>query len=266
MAARAARRPSGSARYTARKQPLAGEMLDPDEVAHAAVYFLSDESRAVTGQLLKVDGGWSVVSVGAGAAAVTFVRTVLGDIDPRQHRRHVRPRAPGHRRRAAGRALAGLPPRRRRPADDRAGRRHAGGPPDGGRHDADRVRPRTRRSSPSCRGGPASRSCAATGPPPRAVLRRRRTGALTRDARTSWPTCSSPTSRRASTSGLRSRPIVRPDGVPRRHRQGRRQRGRPVGRATCRSSAAAAAPTGGPASRSTPTARRHRRARSSSAS
>jgi enoyl-[acyl-carrier-protein] reductase (NADH) len=38
-------------------------MLDPDEVAKAAVYFLSDESRAVTGQLLKVDGGWSVTSV-----------------------------------------------------------------------------------------------------------------------------------------------------------------------------------------------------------
>jgi len=49
--------------FARRKQPLAGEMLDPDEVAHAAVYFLSDESRAVTGQLLKVDGGWSVVSV-----------------------------------------------------------------------------------------------------------------------------------------------------------------------------------------------------------
>jgi NAD(P)-dependent dehydrogenase (short-subunit alcohol dehydrogenase family) len=28
-----------------------------------AVYFLSDESRAVTGQLLKVDGGWSIASV-----------------------------------------------------------------------------------------------------------------------------------------------------------------------------------------------------------
>jgi enoyl-[acyl-carrier-protein] reductase (NADH) len=37
--------------------------MDPDEVAHAAVYFLSDESRVVTGQLLKIDGGWSVLSV-----------------------------------------------------------------------------------------------------------------------------------------------------------------------------------------------------------
>lgn len=49
--------------YGARKQPLAGELMDPDEIAHAAVYFLSDESRSVTGQLLKVDGGWSVASV-----------------------------------------------------------------------------------------------------------------------------------------------------------------------------------------------------------
>jgi len=49
--------------YGARKQPLAGEMMDPDEVAHAAVFLLSDESRAITGQLLKVDGGWSVASV-----------------------------------------------------------------------------------------------------------------------------------------------------------------------------------------------------------
>jgi NAD(P)-dependent dehydrogenase (short-subunit alcohol dehydrogenase family) len=50
--------------FARRKQPLAGEMLDPDEIAHAAVYFLSDESRAVTGQLLKIDGGWSVSSAG----------------------------------------------------------------------------------------------------------------------------------------------------------------------------------------------------------
>ena len=62
MATRAAGDPRIRA-YAARKQPLAGQMMDPDEVAHAAVYLLSDESRAVTGQLLKVDGGWSVVSV-----------------------------------------------------------------------------------------------------------------------------------------------------------------------------------------------------------
>ena len=40
--------------------------MDPDEVAHAAVFLLSDESRAITGQLLKVDGGWSVASVSPG--------------------------------------------------------------------------------------------------------------------------------------------------------------------------------------------------------
>jgi NAD(P)-dependent dehydrogenase (short-subunit alcohol dehydrogenase family) len=51
--------------YAARKQPLAGAMLDPDEVAKAAIYFLSDESRTVTGQYLAVDGGWSVVSTTA---------------------------------------------------------------------------------------------------------------------------------------------------------------------------------------------------------
>ena len=61
-----ARRAAGDDRiraYNRRRQPLAGEMMDPVEVAHAAVYFLSDESRVVTGQLLKIDGGWSVLSV-----------------------------------------------------------------------------------------------------------------------------------------------------------------------------------------------------------
>jgi NAD(P)-dependent dehydrogenase (short-subunit alcohol dehydrogenase family) len=62
MAQRAANDPAILA-YARRKQPLAGEMMDPDEVAKAAVFFLSDESRVVTGQLLKVDGGWSVMSV-----------------------------------------------------------------------------------------------------------------------------------------------------------------------------------------------------------
>jgi NAD(P)-dependent dehydrogenase (short-subunit alcohol dehydrogenase family) len=51
--------------YTARKQPLAGPLLDPDEVAKAAIFFLSDESRTVTGQSLAIDGGWSLVSTSA---------------------------------------------------------------------------------------------------------------------------------------------------------------------------------------------------------
>ena len=55
----------------ARKQPLIGALLDPSDVAEAALFFLSPESRAVTGQALAVDGGWSVVSTSptAGNAA-----------------------------------------------------------------------------------------------------------------------------------------------------------------------------------------------------
>jgi NAD(P)-dependent dehydrogenase (short-subunit alcohol dehydrogenase family) len=67
MATRAAADPATLA-YTARRQPLAGPMLDPDEVAKAAIFFLSDESRAVTGQTLAVDGGWSVVSSEGGTS------------------------------------------------------------------------------------------------------------------------------------------------------------------------------------------------------
>lgn len=62
MTQRAANDPAILA-YARRKQPLAGEMLEPDEVAKAAIFLLSDESRTVTGQLLKVDGGWSVMSI-----------------------------------------------------------------------------------------------------------------------------------------------------------------------------------------------------------
>jgi NAD(P)-dependent dehydrogenase (short-subunit alcohol dehydrogenase family) len=61
MAARAAADPATVA-FAARKQPLMGGFVDADDVASAAVYLLGDESRAVTGQVLAVDGGWSVTS------------------------------------------------------------------------------------------------------------------------------------------------------------------------------------------------------------
>lgn len=35
-------------------------MIDPDQIAAAALFLLSDESAAITGQILNVDGGWSV--------------------------------------------------------------------------------------------------------------------------------------------------------------------------------------------------------------
>lgn len=51
--------------YVARKQPLDGGRAGaPADVDGAAVYFLSDASRFVTGQVLAVDGGWSVTEAG----------------------------------------------------------------------------------------------------------------------------------------------------------------------------------------------------------
>jgi NAD(P)-dependent dehydrogenase (short-subunit alcohol dehydrogenase family) len=52
--------------FAARKQPLVGGMLAAEDIAPAAVYLLSPGARAVTGQLLAVDGGWSVVSAAPG--------------------------------------------------------------------------------------------------------------------------------------------------------------------------------------------------------
>jgi NAD(P)-dependent dehydrogenase (short-subunit alcohol dehydrogenase family) len=42
------------------KQPLVGDLIEADQVARAALFLLSDDSAAVTGDVLTVDGGWCV--------------------------------------------------------------------------------------------------------------------------------------------------------------------------------------------------------------
>ena len=60
MAQRAAKDPAISL-FIKTKQPLDGGRIgQPQDLDGAAVYFMSDESRFVTGQTLAVDGGWSV--------------------------------------------------------------------------------------------------------------------------------------------------------------------------------------------------------------
>jgi NAD(P)-dependent dehydrogenase (short-subunit alcohol dehydrogenase family) len=46
--------------FVARKQPLVRGALVPDDLTGTALYLLSDDSRAVTGQVIDVDGGWSI--------------------------------------------------------------------------------------------------------------------------------------------------------------------------------------------------------------
>jgi NAD(P)-dependent dehydrogenase (short-subunit alcohol dehydrogenase family) len=59
MSARAAADPT-SVEFSRAKQPLTGGFLDPADVTAAAVWLCGPDSRAVTGQVLTVDGGWSV--------------------------------------------------------------------------------------------------------------------------------------------------------------------------------------------------------------
>jgi len=48
-------------RFISRKQPLDGGRIGkPEDLDAAVVYFLSDASRFVTGQVLYIDGGWRV--------------------------------------------------------------------------------------------------------------------------------------------------------------------------------------------------------------
>lgn len=46
--------------YVAQRQPLAGGPLEAADLVGTALYLLSDESRLVTGQVIAVDGGWSL--------------------------------------------------------------------------------------------------------------------------------------------------------------------------------------------------------------
>lgn len=64
MAQRAADDPA-TVEFARRKQPLVDGLVAADDVARAALYLLSDEARAVTGQVLAVDGGWSVTGASA---------------------------------------------------------------------------------------------------------------------------------------------------------------------------------------------------------
>jgi NAD(P)-dependent dehydrogenase (short-subunit alcohol dehydrogenase family) len=59
MAKRAASDPR-IVEYSERKQPLVKGLLSASDIAEAGVFLLSDEARAITGQTIAVDGGWSV--------------------------------------------------------------------------------------------------------------------------------------------------------------------------------------------------------------
>jgi NAD(P)-dependent dehydrogenase (short-subunit alcohol dehydrogenase family) len=50
----------GIVAYLARKQPLAGGPIDADAVTATALHLLSDDARMITGQVIAVDGGWTV--------------------------------------------------------------------------------------------------------------------------------------------------------------------------------------------------------------
>ena len=71
MSRRAAEDPRTVA-YAARRQPLSGGFMDAKDVVGTVIWLLADESRAVTGQVVKIDAGWGISDAtdwhGAGVA------------------------------------------------------------------------------------------------------------------------------------------------------------------------------------------------------
>jgi NAD(P)-dependent dehydrogenase (short-subunit alcohol dehydrogenase family) len=49
--------------FIEKKQPLAGGMVDAEDIARTALFLLSDDARAITGDVVNVDAGWSVTGV-----------------------------------------------------------------------------------------------------------------------------------------------------------------------------------------------------------
>ncbi len=47
-------------KFLKHKQPLPEDLLGADEIARAAIFLLSNDARYITGQVLAVDGGWTV--------------------------------------------------------------------------------------------------------------------------------------------------------------------------------------------------------------
>jgi NAD(P)-dependent dehydrogenase (short-subunit alcohol dehydrogenase family) len=49
--------------YMESKQPLSRGMMEPEDIARLALFLLSEDSRNITGQIVGIDGGWSVTSI-----------------------------------------------------------------------------------------------------------------------------------------------------------------------------------------------------------
>ena len=94
-------------RFIAHKQPLDGGRIgQPEDLDAAAVFLLSDEARFCTGQILAVDGGWSVSE---GRANTRLRRSSFpwrrrGGLPPRRPRRRARAGGGAGLRRARGSA------------------------------------------------------------------------------------------------------------------------------------------------------------------